>query len=81
MVVGCWLLSKYYLEFSKSTYLFFKDQKLKEIVMVKLVKECMKKITRKEAILKITELVGKNMQPAKKYENLVDKAVIDSIFI
>ena len=49
--------------------------------MVKLVKECMKKTTRKDAVLKITELVGKNIQPAKKYEDLVDKTVIDSIFI
>lgn len=41
----------------------------------------MRKIDRKEAVLKITQLVGKNVQPAKKYEDLVSKQIIDDIFI
>lgn len=47
-------MSKEYIDLHKSNYLFFKDLKLKEIVILKLVKECMKKIDRKEAVLKIT---------------------------
>ncbi len=31
----------------------------------------MKKISRKDAILKITELVGKNIEPAKKYGDMI----------
>lgn len=41
----------------------------------------MKKISRKNAILKITELVGKNVEPAKKYEEVIEKSIIDGIFI
>jgi hypothetical protein len=41
----------------------------------------MKRISRKDAVLKITELVGKNMEPAKKYENIINKRVIDEILI
>ena len=70
-------MSKQYLDFHKSNYLFFKDLKLKEIVSLKLVKECMKKVTRKQAILKITELVGKNMEPAKKYEDIIEMSIVD----
>ena len=40
----------------------------------------MKRIVRKDAILKITELVGKNMEPAKKYEELIPMKVVDAIF-
>lgn len=78
--MGCWLLSKEYLDIHKSNYLFFKDLQLKETVTLKLVKECMKRIVRKDAILKITELVGKNMEPAKKYEELIPIKVVDAIF-
>lgn len=47
-------MSKEYLDEYKSNYLFFKDLKLKEAVTLKLVKECLKKVTRKEAVVKIT---------------------------
>jgi hypothetical protein len=50
------------------------------MVSLKLVKECMKRINRKQAILKITELVGKNIQPAKKYEDIIDVKIINHIF-
>jgi len=45
--------------------LFVRDEG--NIVMLGLVKACMKMIQRKDAVLKITELVGKNMEQAKKY--------------
>jgi len=41
----------------------------------------MKSITRKEAILKITSLVGKNVEEPKKYEQIVvDEGKIDGLF-
>jgi hypothetical protein len=33
----------------------------------------MKTITRKDSVLKITSLIGKNMTPPKKYEEIVRK--------
>lgn len=41
----------------------------------------MKIITRKEAVLKVTELVGKNMEQAKKYQDLVSDKRINEILI
>ena len=36
-----------------------------------LIKKCMKKISRKDSVVKITSLIGKNMAPPKKYEDIV----------
>jgi hypothetical protein len=55
MLVGCWLMSREYMPAGTD------DQKLA------LVKVCMKHITRKDSVVKITSLIGKNMTETKSY--------------
>jgi hypothetical protein len=36
-----------------------------------LIKTCLKRITRKDSVLKITELIGKNMEKPKTFAEVV----------
>lgn len=41
----------------------------------------MKHIKRKEAVVKVAELIGKNMEPAKKYQDIISLEQINKILI
>ena len=41
-----------------------------------LLKDCMKTITRKDAVLKITALAQKNMEPVKPINKILDTQVL-----
>ncbi len=60
-LLGCWLLSRDY------------DRNASEGRQLLLIKACMRRITRKDSVLKITSLIGKNMAPPKTYEEVVGK--------
>lgn len=38
-----------------------------------LLKKCLKKISRKDSVVKITSLVGKNMTTPKNFEDIVSQ--------
>lgn len=58
-LLGCWLLGRDY------------DRNATEARQLVLIKACMQRITRKDSVLKITSLIGKNMAPPKTYEEIV----------
>jgi hypothetical protein len=60
-LLGCWLLGRDY------------DRSSSEARQLVLIKACMRRITRKDSVLKITSLIGKNMAPPKTYEEIVGK--------
>lgn len=60
LLLGCWLLAR---EYSNSTMQGYR---------LDLIKGCMRHITRKDSVAKITSLIGKNMYPPKKYEEIVE---------
>jgi hypothetical protein len=55
MLVGCWLMTRDYMPLGN-------DQE-----KLALIKICMKHITRKDSVVKITSLIGKNMTSTKSY--------------
>lgn len=59
LLLGCWLMTR---EYSNDTNQAYK---------LNLVKKCMKKISRKDSVVKITSLIGKNMTTPKKFEDIV----------
>ena len=67
VLLGCWLLSREYSENESQAY------------QLELIKKCMRKITRKESVVKITSLIGKNMTMPKKYEDVVSPLEISTI--
>ncbi len=44
-----------------------------------LIKVCMKHITRKDSVVKITALIGKNMTTTKRYEEVVPAGEIPAL--
>ncbi len=59
LLLGCWLMAR---EYSNDT---------NQAHQIKLVKKCMKRISRKDSVVKITSLIGKNMTTPKNYEDIV----------
>ena len=59
LLVGCWLMAR---EHQSNTT---------EGEMLALVKVCLKHITRKDSVVKITSLIGKNMTSTKTYSEVV----------
>lgn len=59
MLVGCWLVTREYLPLA--------NQRQKLV----FIKTCLKHITRKDSVVKITSLIGKNMTATKNYEQIV----------
>lgn len=71
MLVGCWLMIKQHEKMSKIDY--------DNYLVLKMIKPCMKKITRKDSVVRITALIGKNMTETKRYDEVVDKEVLEDI--
>ena len=61
LLMGCWLYSR---EFSTSVHRPYQ---------MALIKRCMKRVTRKDSVNKITSLIGKNMSETKTYEQIVPR--------
>jgi hypothetical protein len=59
VLLGCWLMSR---EYSNDTNVNYR---------LGLIKKCMRKISRKDSVVKITSLIGKNMSMPKKYDDIV----------
>jgi len=59
MLVGCWLMAREYMPLGN------------QMEKLTLIKACMKHITRKDSVVKITSLIGKNMTSTKNYEEIV----------
>lgn len=59
VLLGCWLLGRDY------------ERNVSEGRQLSLLKACMRRITRKDSVVKITSLIGKNMAPPKTYEEVV----------
>ena len=59
MLLGCWLMGR---DFEKEA---------SEPRTLSLLKACMKRVTRKDSVLKITSLIGKNLAPPKTYQEVV----------
>jgi hypothetical protein len=59
LLLGCWLMSREYRSAPVENY------------QLALIKKCMQKITRKDSVVKVTALIGKNMTTPKRYEDIV----------
>lgn len=64
LLVGCWLLGREYSPSQDKPY------------QIALIKACLQRITRKDSVLKITQLVGKNVEPPKSYAQIVPAEAI-----
>ena len=59
LLMGCWLMSR---EYSSNQHLPYR---------MALIKACMRHITRKDSVVKITSLIGKNMTTPRDYQDIV----------
>lgn len=66
LLVGCWLMSREYMSQGS------------EQQHLALVKTCLKHITRKDSVVKITSLIGKNMTSTKTYDQVVPSHALPS---
>ena len=59
LLMGCWLYSR---DHSSSTHLPYR---------MALIKSCMRRVSRKDSVNKITSLIGKNLTEPKQYHEIV----------
>lgn len=67
LLVGCWLMSREHLPNAS------------EQQQLALVKTCLKHINRKDSVVKITSLIGKNMTTTKTYSQVVPSHAIPEV--